>query len=174
MKAAVMEAFGEPLKIHQDWPDPECGPNDVVLEVNPCGICRSDYTLWNGGMTWMGIVPPLPSVLVHEYCVVVEELGREVTGFAKGDRVVSPFCHACGSCEFCDAGHQNVCANLTLPGMHYTGGFASHAKVANADVGSNVMLRCDAMGKSVCPGAAPTDGASLDGEGGVLHVLSTK
>jgi D-arabinose 1-dehydrogenase-like Zn-dependent alcohol dehydrogenase len=143
MKAAVMEAFGEPLKIHEDWADPECGPNDVVLEVKACGICRSDYTLWNGGMPWMGIVPPLPSVLGHEYCGVVEEIGSEVTGFARGDRVVSPFCHACGSCELCDAGHQNVCTNLTLPGMHYTGGFASHTKVANGVV--NVVKLPDAI-----------------------------
>jgi D-arabinose 1-dehydrogenase-like Zn-dependent alcohol dehydrogenase len=57
-----------------------------------------------------------------------------VKGVAEGDRVVSPFCHGCGSCEYCDAGHENVCANLTLPGLHYTGGFATHAKVANADV----------------------------------------
>lgn len=138
-----MEGFGEPLKIHEDWADPECGPNDVVLEVKACGICRSDYTLWNGGMTWMGIVPPLPSVLGHEYCGVVEEIGSEVNGFARGDRVVSPFCHACGSCELCDTGHQNVCANLTLPGMHYTGGFASHTKVANAVV--NVVKLPDAI-----------------------------
>ena len=143
MKAAVMEAFGEPLKVHHDWADPECGPDDVVLEVKACGICRSDYTLWNGGLTWMGVVPPLPSVLGHEYCGVVEELGSKVSGFAKGNRVVSPFCHACGSCELCRAGHQNVCANLTLPGMHYTGGFASHTKVANANV--NVVKLPDAI-----------------------------
>ncbi|HWC07142.1 MAG TPA: zinc-binding dehydrogenase [Gemmatimonadota bacterium] len=143
MKAAVMEAFGEPLKIHDDWADPQCGPGDVVLELKACGICRSDYTLWNGGAEWIGIVPPLPSVLGHEYCGVIEELGSEVKGFAKGERVVSPFGHACGTCEFCDAGHQNVCANLTLPGMHYTGGFASHAKVANANV--NVVRLPDAI-----------------------------
>jgi len=82
----------------------------------------------------MGIVPPLPGVLGHEYCGVVEEVGSEVRGFAAGDRVVSPFCHGCGTCELCQAGHQNVCANLTLPCMHYTGGFAEFAKVANADV----------------------------------------
>lgn len=143
MKAAVMEAFGEPLKIHDDWTDPECGPKDVVLEVKACGICRSDHTLWKGGMEWVGVVPPLPSVIGHEYCGVVAEAGSEVTGVAVGDRVVSPFCHGCGSCEFCDAGHQNVCANLTLPGMHYTGGFASHTKVANADV--NVVGLPDAI-----------------------------
>ena len=134
MRAAVMEQFGEPLKVHDDWADPECGPRDAVIKVEACGICRSDYTLWNGGVEWMGIIPRLPGVLGHEYCGVVEGVGSEVTGFQKGDRVVSPFGHACGSCEFCDSGHQNVCANLQLPGMHYTGGYAGYTKVAHADV----------------------------------------
>jgi D-arabinose 1-dehydrogenase-like Zn-dependent alcohol dehydrogenase len=134
MKAAVIEQFGEPLKIHDDWSDPECGPHDAIIKVEACGICRSDHTLWNGGMEWMGIVPQLPAVLGHEYCGLVEEVGSEVVGFKKGDRVVSPFNHACGTCEFCTAGHQNVCANLQLPSMHYTGGYATHTKVAHADV----------------------------------------
>lgn len=134
MRAAVLRAFDEPLEIHDDWSDPECGPRDVVLEVKACGICRSDHTLWKGGMTWMGIVPPLPSVLGHEYAGVVAEAGSEVTGIEVGDRVVSPFCHGCGSCEMCAAGHQNVCSALTLPGIHYTGGFAGFTKVARANV----------------------------------------
>ncbi len=143
MKAAVIEQFGEPLKIHGDWADPECGPRDAVIKVEACGICRSDYTLWNGGIEWLGIVPELPAVLGHEYCGVVEEVGSEVTGFQKGDRVVSPFGHGCGSCEFCNSGHQNVCANLQLPGMHYTGGYAGYTKVAHADV--NLVTLPDAI-----------------------------
>jgi D-arabinose 1-dehydrogenase-like Zn-dependent alcohol dehydrogenase len=134
MKAAVIEKFGEPLKVHNDWSDPECGPRDAIIKVEACGICRSDYTLWNGGMEWVGVVPQLPAVLGHEYCGVVEEVGSEVTGFGKGDRVVSPFGHACGTCEFCSAGHQNVCSDLQIPSMHYTGGYATYTKVANADV----------------------------------------
>ncbi len=134
MKAAVMEQFGEPLKIHSDWSDPECGPRDAIIKVEACGICRSDHTLWNGGMEWLGLVPQLPAVLGHEYCGVVEEVGSEVEGFKKNDRVVSPFGHACGTCEFCIAGHQNVCADLQIPSINYTGGYASHSKVANADV----------------------------------------
>lgn len=134
MKAAVIEQFGEPLQVHHDWADPQCGPRDAVLQVKACGICRSDYTIWNGGIEWMGIVPPLPAVIGHEYCGVVVEAGKDVKRFKPGDRVVSPFCHACGACEQCGAGHQNVCGDLNLPGMHYTGGFAALTKVARADV----------------------------------------
>jgi len=134
MKAAVMEQFGKPLTMHSSWSDPECGPDDVILKVEASGICRSDHTLWNGGMEWLGLIPQLPAVLGHEYCGVVEELGSQVAGFGKGDRVVAPFGHACGSCEQCAAGHGNVCAEIQIPSMHYTGGYATHAKVANADV----------------------------------------
>jgi D-arabinose 1-dehydrogenase-like Zn-dependent alcohol dehydrogenase len=134
MKAAVIEQFGKPLKVHNDWSDPECGPRDAIIKVEACGICRSDHTLWNGGYPWMELVPVLPAVLGHEYCGVVEEVGSEVAGFKRGDRVVSPFGHACGDCEFCNAGHQNVCANIQIPSMHYTGGYAGLTKVANADV----------------------------------------
>lgn len=134
MKAAVIEQFGEPLVIHNDWTDPECGPRDAILKVEACGVCRSDHTIWGGGAPWVGLVPELPSVLGHEYCGIVEEVGSEVTRFKKGDRVVAPFGHACGSCGYCDSGHQNVCENIQVAGMHYTGGYASFTKVANADV----------------------------------------
>jgi len=134
MKAAVMEAFGRPFVLHEDYPDPTCGPRDVVLRVEACGVCRSDYALWQGGLEWVGIMPPLPSVLGHEYCGVVEEVGSEVTRFQPGDRVVSPFGHACGACDFCADGHQNVCASLQIPGMHYSGGFAARTTVGRADV----------------------------------------
>jgi len=50
---------------------------------------------------------------------------------------------ACGNCDLCRADHQNVCANLQIPGFHFSGGFASHAKVANADV--NVVKLPDAI-----------------------------
>ena len=134
MRAAVMEKFAAPLVVHDNWADPQCGPRDAVLKVEACGVCRSDYTLWQGGMEWVGVVPPVPTVLGHEYCGVVEEVGAEVNHFKPGDRVVSPFCHACGHCEFCAEGHQNVCTSLTFPAAHYTGGFATRTKVANADV----------------------------------------
>lgn len=134
MRAAVMEKFGVPLVIHEDWADPECGPGDAVLRVEACGVCRSDFTLWRGGMEWVGIIPPLPSVIGHEYCGVVEEVGREVTRFRPGDRVVSPFCHACGHCEACSHGQQQVCSSMQFPGLHYSGGFAARSTVGRADV----------------------------------------
>jgi D-arabinose 1-dehydrogenase-like Zn-dependent alcohol dehydrogenase len=134
MKAAVLEEFEKPLVVTKDWKDPECGPGDAVLRVEANGICRSDWHLWQGGWEWVGFVPPLPTVLGHEYCGVVEEVGPEVKKFKKGQRVVVPFHHSCGVCESCQAGHQNVCSDLRIPMFHYSGGFGQYAQVGRADV----------------------------------------
>ena len=48
MRAAVVEAFKEPLTVWNDWPDPEVGPDDVLVKVEANGICRSDWHLWQG------------------------------------------------------------------------------------------------------------------------------
>ncbi len=89
MKAAVVEVFKEPLKIWNDRPDPEVGPDDVLVKVRANGICRSDWHLWQGHWDWMGFSPPLPAVLGHESAGVVEEAGSNVKRFKKGDRVGS-------------------------------------------------------------------------------------
>ena len=121
MKAAVVEQIGEPLVIHSDWPDPECEATDAVLRVEANGICLTDYHVWHGGWPWVGIQTPVPIVLGHEYCGVVEEVGAAVQGFKKGDRVVVPFNHSCGICEQCRDGHENVCLDVRFPMFHYTG-----------------------------------------------------
>lgn len=134
MRAAVLEAFHQPLTIRDDYPDPTCGPDDVVLRVEANGVCRSDHHIWTGGFAGVGIVPELPLVLGHEYCGVIEEVGARVRRFKKGDRVVAPFGHSCGTCECCSLGQQNVCSDIHIPGMHFTGGYAAYAKVSRADV----------------------------------------
>ena len=134
MKAAVVESIGGPLVVHENWPDPECGPEDVVVEVQANGICLSDHHIWQGGWPWLGIAPAPPIVLGHEFCGVVVEVGARVQRFAKGARVAIPFNHSCGSCTECNAGHHNVCLAVQLPMLHYTGGFGRYAKVTHADV----------------------------------------
>jgi D-arabinose 1-dehydrogenase-like Zn-dependent alcohol dehydrogenase len=97
MRAAVMEALKQPLVV-KDMPDPTLAPDGVVLRVEANGICRTDWHLWTGDWTWVGIQLPLPHVLGHEFCGVVEEVGPQVTRWKKGDRVVVPFSQAgCGS-----------------------------------------------------------------------------
>ncbi len=130
MKAAVLEAFREPLVI-RDVPDPTPTPRGAVVRVAANGICRSD---WHG---WAGHWPTtfaLPHVLGHEMCGVVEEVGDGVTRHRPGDRIIVPFSGGDGTCAMCAAGLTNLCEDPVVPGFRSWGGFAKYVAVDHADV----------------------------------------
>src|SRR5581483_4364598 len=133
MKAAVMEGVREPLVV-RDVPDPEPPSHGVVLRVEANGICRSDWHLWMGDWSWFGLRVPLPHVLGHEFCGVVEEVGRDVVRWRAGERVLVPFSAGEGTCEWCRSGYQNLCDTLLTPGVVSWGGYARRAAVPFADV----------------------------------------
>jgi propanol-preferring alcohol dehydrogenase len=132
MKAAVMTSFKEPLEI-QDLPDPSAGPRDAIIQVEACGICRSDWHMWQHDWTWLGVELELPRVLGHEFGGVVEEVGKDVENFRAGDRVTVPFHLACGKCKHCQSGHSNICMAYGVIGAHHNGGYGSMVQVPNAD-----------------------------------------
>jgi D-arabinose 1-dehydrogenase-like Zn-dependent alcohol dehydrogenase len=134
MKAAVIEELNSPMVVHANWPDPQPGPQDALIRVEANGICRSDWHVWVGDWTWIGMQLQLPKVIGHEFCGVVEEVGPQVAKFKKGDRVVCPFNFGCGACEQCLAGHQNVCPNVGPAGFAYSGGYGRLAHVPLADL----------------------------------------
>lgn len=134
MRAAVMEAFKEPLKVRNDWKTPDLGPDDVLVQVKANGICRSDWHLWQGDWTWVGFELPLPIVLGHESSGIVEEVGKHVTRFRKGDRVVFPYGQGCGRCDRCAEGQQQVCERIAVSLMRGAGGFGEYTLVTQGDV----------------------------------------
>jgi D-arabinose 1-dehydrogenase-like Zn-dependent alcohol dehydrogenase len=134
MRAAVVEAFKEPLAMHNDWKDPAVGPDDVLIKVKANAICRSDWHIWQGEWDWLGFSPELPAVLGHECSGVVEDAGCNVSRFNKGDRVVVPFGHACGTCGACSTGNQHVCENLSIPLFTTGGAFAEYTLIAHGDL----------------------------------------
>jgi D-arabinose 1-dehydrogenase-like Zn-dependent alcohol dehydrogenase len=133
MRAAVMEGVRAPLVV-RDMPDPTPPPHGVLLRVEANGICRTDWHLWTGDWSWIGIQLPMPHVLGHEFCGVVEEVGNEITRWKKGDRVIVPFSQGEGTCEWCRSGHQNVCDTPLVPGVAYWGGYGRLVAVPYADV----------------------------------------
>jgi D-arabinose 1-dehydrogenase-like Zn-dependent alcohol dehydrogenase len=133
MRAAVMEALRQPLVV-KDVPDPQCPPNGAIIRVEAEGVCRSDWHLWMGDWFWLGVAPSLPFVMGHEFCGVVEEIGKEVRGFKRGDRIVAPFSQGDGSCEFCRSGYSNVCNLPQIPGVTYWGGYGRLVAIPGADL----------------------------------------
>ncbi|MGI5281948.1 quinone oxidoreductase family protein [Nonomuraea polychroma] len=84
MRAVVVEEFGGPevLKV-KDWPDPEPGPGDLVVDVDFAGINFMD----TGSRVGFGLVGEVPAVIGVEGAGRVAAVGEDVSGFAVGDRV---------------------------------------------------------------------------------------
>jgi (R,R)-butanediol dehydrogenase / meso-butanediol dehydrogenase / diacetyl reductase len=110
MKAAVYKRQNEMAVI--DVPRPIAGPGEVVLKVHNCGICGSDLHAVQYGFG----MPP-DSVMGHEFCGEIVELGPQVNGYALGDRVTSLPYIGCDSCEQCVRGHGMHCENIRGLGL---------------------------------------------------------
>ena len=128
MRAAVFERVGRLAVRERPVPALE-RPDDVVLDVEACGICGSDLQILSdppGHPATVGVV------LGHEFTGRVLEVGREVTSLAAGDRVVVAPNISCGQCAWCRRGLRNHCDNFTTHGVFIDGGLARRARVPAA------------------------------------------
>ncbi|TYL39129.1 alcohol dehydrogenase [Natronococcus pandeyae] len=134
MRAAVLEAYGEALSIESvERPDPD--PHGIVVDVEACGICRSDWHAWQGHGEWADDRVPIGQILGHEPAGRVARVGDRVERLEVGDRVAIPFNLGEGSCPQCRNGHGNVCEDGYALGFEETvpGAFAEQVRVPYAD-----------------------------------------
>jgi len=127
-------------------------PRDAIIKITATAICGSDLHLYNGVMPTM----EAGDIVGHEPMGEIVELGKSVTKFKVGDRVVVPFTLACGTCFFCNRSLFSLCDNSNrnadmakkamgqspsgmLGYSHMMGGFAGgqaeYLRVPYADVG---------------------------------------
>ncbi|MFC7155321.1 zinc-dependent alcohol dehydrogenase family protein [Halomarina halobia] len=134
MRAVVLEEYGEPLVI-EDVPRPDPEPHGVVVEVEACGVCRSDWHAWMGHGEWADDRVPRGQILGHEPAGTVVAVGERVAEVREGDRVALPFNLGDGTCPFCRNGHGNVCPNGLGLGFHpdAPGAFAEQVHLPWAD-----------------------------------------
>lgn len=122
MKALVLEIQKNCVVKEVATPTP--GDNDILVKIMANGVCRSDWHVWEAE------VNNYPSnILGHEFTGIVEEVGKNVTRFKKGDRVIAPFSGSEGTCPQCQQGHTNICDSFLLPGFMYPGGFAEYVSI---------------------------------------------
>lgn len=119
MKAIVLRKPGEfgPEVVS----DPRPGAGEILLRVKACALCGTDIRVLEGTKT-RGV--RYPSIIGHEFAGAVEEVGRDVKGFRRGDRVSVAPVMACHACRYCMEARENACRNRAAIGYEYDGGFA--------------------------------------------------
>src|SRR5215471_2855703 len=134
MKAAVLQEFKKPLLI-EEVPPPVPGPEEVLVEMEACGVCHSDLHLADGDWTQLAGIVKKPLILGHEIAGRVVEKGADVRSLRIGDRVGVPWVQwTCGQCEPCREGNENLCPFQRITGVTVDGGYAEFLKAPASHV----------------------------------------
>ncbi len=113
----------------EDRPMPSPGPGELLVRVRACGICHGDLIMRFGAFPFV----QFPIVPGHEVSGLVEEVGKDVSGWRVGSRAgVSVLYTSCGKCTQCSRGFENLCPTWEWTGMMHDGGYAEFM-IAKAD-----------------------------------------
>jgi threonine dehydrogenase-like Zn-dependent dehydrogenase len=183
MKGAVIHGARDVR--YEERPDPKIvEPSDAIVKLSATCICGSD--LW----PYRGIAETkAPTPIGHEYCGIVEEVGRAVTSIRPGQFVIGSFFASDNTCPHCRAGYQTSCEHRQLvagaqaPVLRVPladGTLVATREVPPADLIPNMLAASDVLGTGWFAADAATvkAGANVvvvgDGAVGLLAVLSAK
>ena len=136
MKALVVYGKDE-YKFEPAYPIPECGPDDILLKTEGCGVCASDVKCWHGAESYWGNGADkapwvrTPFIPGHEFLGVVAEVGANVKDYAPGDRITIEQIAPCGECRFCKSGKYWMCQPHYIYGYFpdYCGAMAEYMRI---------------------------------------------
>ncbi|MFW6139773.1 MAG: alcohol dehydrogenase catalytic domain-containing protein [Acidobacteriota bacterium] len=156
MKAWILEKQSnieeKPLKM-VEVPDPMPGEQEVRVQIQTCGICRTDIHIAEGDLP----LKKSPLILGHEIVGLVDEVGPGVKTFKKGDPVGISWLHStCGKCEYCVQGRENYCRDFKGTGWDEDGGYAEYITIKEDFVLSlkGIQMELEDIAPLMCPGIA--------------------
>jgi propanol-preferring alcohol dehydrogenase len=131
MKAMVLRGIHDlkknqtPLEL-EELPEPVPHDKEILIRVTRCGVCHTELDEIEGRTA----PPRFPIVLGHQVVGRVEDMGTNASRFENGDRVgVAWIYSACGDCEFCEEGLENLCRDFRATGRDANGGYAEYMTV---------------------------------------------
>ena len=191
MKAMLLREI-TPLKQKEtplsftDLPEPVISEGEILLHVTRCGVCHTELDEIEGRTP----PPQLPVILGHQVVGIVEsdsllsEPQRQAAGLQKGQRVgVAWIASACGHCQYCLSGQENLCPEFKATGRDIDGGYAEYMKVradfvhpipdSISDSEAAPLLCAGAVGYRALKLCNLQDGKSLGlvGFGGSNHIV---
>ncbi len=191
MKAMILESLGEvkpaqsPLRLVQH-PRPTLAPGEVLLRVTRCGVCHTELDEIEGRTP----PPRLPVILGHQVVGTVQESSGDFSRSkatevaTTGQRVgVAWIASACGQCQYCLSGQENLCPDFKATGRDVNGGYAEYMTVAAdfvhsipdsiSDSEAAPLLCAGAVGYRALKLCNLADGKSLGlmGFGGSNHIV---
>ncbi|KAF9447138.1 GroES-like protein [Macrolepiota fuliginosa MF-IS2] len=105
----------------KEVPIPKVGDDEVLLKVSCCGVCGTDAHIHEGEF-----IAKFPLIPGHEAIGTIVETGKDVKGFAIGDRCVADVGITCDTCFYCRRGQSLLCENYRACGVSEDGGFAEY------------------------------------------------
>ena len=122
MRAMVWSGVGAPLEL-RDVPTPTPKPEQLLLKVHACAVCRTDLHIVDGELA-----RPKPNLILgHQIVGTVEQAGAAVQGVRLGARVGVPWLGwTDGVCRFCRSGRENLCDKAQFTGYDLDGGYAEY------------------------------------------------
>lgn len=178
MRALILEAACSPLR-ETDLPRPQPQPEQILIRVHACGVCRTDLHVVDGELA----EPKLPLVPGHEIVGTVVEKGERVERFAIGDRVGVPWLGwTCGVCNYCRAGRENLCDRARFTGYQLDGGYAEYTladqrycfalPAAYADAEAAPLLCAGLIGYRALVLAGDARRLGIYGFGAAAHIIA--
>ncbi len=122
MKAVVKYGKGKGLVEIREVPEPKPKDDEVLIEVKAISVCGSDLHIYHDSHPYW---PPV--ILGHEFSGVIADVGKEVKGWKKGDRIVSETrTGSCGVCYTCQSGFPQVCEQKRAYGIGINGAYTKY------------------------------------------------
>ena len=122
MRAMVLEKPGTALNL-REVPLPSPGPDQILLKVHACGVCRTDLHILDGELNH----PKLPLIMGHQIVGRLVDKGGNVRRFRSGERIGVPWLgYTDGSCQYCQRGQENLCDDPLFTGYTINGGFSEY------------------------------------------------